>query len=283
MARATGCSDPASAAAPKASTWCGAEPSTSSTCILPRVMVPVLSNTIVSTVRVDSRISGPLITMPSFAARPEPTNRAVGVASPNAHGQAITSTDTAAVKAAPTLPVTSSHPIRVRAEMPSTVGTNTEEILSASRCTGALPACAWVTRRAIWDRVVSSPTRVACTVRAPEVLMVAPVTASPGSTSTGTDSPVKRDASMALCPSWTMPSVATFSPGRTRNRSPSERVEAGTCLVVRAPESEIEIRVASLAPIVRMERSASPALWRALASAQRPPSRNVVTMVAASK
>ena len=63
------------------------------------VTVPVLSSTIVSTRRVDSRISGPLISRPSCAPRPVPTSSAVGVASPSAHGQAMISTATAAVNA----------------------------------------------------------------------------------------------------------------------------------------------------------------------------------------
>ncbi len=77
-------------------------PAAGTTCasaIRPVVTVPVLSSTIVSTRRVDSRISGPLISSPSWAPRPVPTSSAVGVASPSAHGQAMISTATAAVKA----------------------------------------------------------------------------------------------------------------------------------------------------------------------------------------
>ena len=65
----------------------------------PVVTVPVLSSTIVSTLRVDSSTSGPLISRPSCAPRPVPTSSAVGVARPSAHGQAMISTATAAVKA----------------------------------------------------------------------------------------------------------------------------------------------------------------------------------------
>ena len=64
--------------------------------IRPVVTVPVLSSTIVSTRRVDSSTSGPLISTPSCAPRPVPTSSAVGVARPNAHGQAMISTETAA-------------------------------------------------------------------------------------------------------------------------------------------------------------------------------------------
>ena len=73
---------------------------TSSRVIRPVVTVPVLSSTTVSTRRVFSSTSGPLIRMPSWAPRPVPTIRAVGVASPSAHGQAMISTATAAVNAA---------------------------------------------------------------------------------------------------------------------------------------------------------------------------------------
>ena len=64
------------------------------------VTVPVLSRSIVSTRRVDSRVSGPLIRIPSWAPRPVPTSSAVGVARPRAHGQAMMRTATAAVNAA---------------------------------------------------------------------------------------------------------------------------------------------------------------------------------------
>ena len=66
-----------------------------------------------------------------------------------------------------------------------TIGTNTAEIRSASRCTGALPVWASSTSRAIWASAVSAPTRVARTTSRPPALTVAPVTASPGPTSTG--------------------------------------------------------------------------------------------------
>ena len=115
----------------------------------PVVTVPVLSSTTVSTIRVDSSISGPLISSPSCAPRPVPTMSAVGVASPSAHGQAMMSTATAAVNAKLALsPVPSQNP-RVAAAITITIGTNTPDTRSASRWTGALPVCASVTSRAI--------------------------------------------------------------------------------------------------------------------------------------
>ena len=122
-----------------------------------------------------------------------PTIRAVGVARPSAHGQAMITTATAAVNAAAALPPRSSQPASVSSESPSTTGTNTPETRSASRCTCALPACAWATSRAIWASAVSAPTLLARTTSRPETLIVAPATSSPGATSTGTDSPVSID------------------------------------------------------------------------------------------
>ena len=159
--------------------------------------------------------------MPSWAPRPVPTMIAVGVASPRAHGQAMMSTATAAVNAADVDSPAPSQKPSVATDRAMTIGTNTAEMRSASRCTGALPFWASSTRRAIWASFVSEPTLVARTTRRPPALTVAPATVSPGPTSTGTGSPVSSDASMADVPSTTMPSVATFSPGRTTNVSPA--------------------------------------------------------------
>ncbi len=75
---------------------------------------------------------------------------------------------------------------------------------------------------------VSAPTPVARTTRRPPALTVAPTTASPGPTSTGTGSPVSIEASIAEVPDTTAPSVAIFSPGRTTNSSPTRRSAIGT-------------------------------------------------------
>ena len=222
----------------------------------PVVTVPVLSSTTVSTLRVDSRTSGPLMRMPSCAPRPVPTSSAVGVASPRAQGQAMISTATEAVKAAVIGKPAPSHTPRVATAIAMTIGTKTPEIRSARRCTSALPDCASSTIWAICASCVSEPTRVARTTRRPPVLTVAPVTSSPSETSTGTDSPVSMEASTAEEPETTVPSVAIFSPGRTTNSSPSAR-------------SSIEMRVSapsrrtatSLEPSSMSERSAAPA-WR---------------------
>ena len=224
----------------------------------PVVTVPVLSSTIVSTWRVDSRTSGPLISSPSWAPRPVPTSSAVGVASPSAHGQAMISTATAAVKAnSADSPAPSQKP-SVATARPMTIGTKMPETRSARRWTGALPDWASVTSRAIWASAVSLPTFVARTTRRPPALTVAPATSSPGCFSTGTDSPVSSDWSTALVPSSTTPSVATFSPGRTTKRSPG----ASSSIATRRPSTSST----SLAPSSSSAVSAAPARRLARAS-----------------
>ncbi len=113
--------------------------------IRPVVTVPVLSSTMVSTRRVDSSTSGPLIRMPSWAPRPVPTSSAVGVARPSAHGQAMISTATAAVNArrcrcAGGQPARRASPPTGRSRRARTP----PDTRSARRCTAALPVCASV-------------------------------------------------------------------------------------------------------------------------------------------
>ena len=180
-----------------------------------------------STRRVDSSTSGPLISSPSWAPRPVPTISAIGVASPSAHGQAMISTATAAVNANDALSPAPSQKPSVASASVITTGTKTPETRSASRWTGALPVCASSTSRAIWASAVSAPTFVARTTSRPPALTVAPATSVPGWTSTGTDSPVSMLMSTAEMPSSTTPSVATFSPGRTTKRSPTASCSIG--------------------------------------------------------
>ncbi len=159
-----------------------------------------------------------------------------------------------------------------------TTGTNTPEMRSASRCTSALPDWASSTSLAMCASWVSSPTRVARTTRRPPALTVAPVTASPSPTSTGTDSPVSIEASTAEEPETTIPSVATFSPGRTTNSSPTVRRSTG--MRVSAPSDNT---ATSLAPSSSKARSAAPAVRLERFSKYRPASTNRVTPAATSR
>ena len=217
--------------------------------------------------------------MPSWAPRPVPVSMAVGVARPRAHGHAMTSTDTAATNARLGSPVTTSQITSVSRAMPMTTGTNTDEIRSASRATGALVAWARATVRLIEARTVSEPTWVARASSRPVVFTVAPVSSSPGPTSTGMDSPVSMEASTADSPSRTTASVAIFSPGRTAKVSPTRSSDTGT---VRSVPSSATT-VACCAPRSSRAFRASPERDLARASSQRPSSRNVVTRAADSK
>ena len=179
---------------------------------------------------------------------------AVGVAKPNAHGQAMMRTATAAVNALAVSPSRYIQTPNVPALMAKTTGTNTLLTLSANFCTGAFVACASRTSLAMRAKVVSAPTRVARTNSRPFMFTVADVTASPTVTSTGTLSPVTMLMSTLDEPSVTTPSAAIFSPGRTTTMSPSRTTEAGI-----DTSSPSRTTVAYLAPRASKDRSASPA------------------------
>ena len=204
------------------------------------------------------------------------------MARPSAHGQAMMSTATAAVKAVAVAAPVSSHPTRVASASTMTTGTNTAETRSARRCTSALPFCASSTSRAICASWVSEPTRVARTTSRPPAFTVAPTTASPGPTSTGTDSPVSIEASTADVPSTTSPSVATFSPGRTTKRSPTASWLTGIRTSL-GPDAVSRRTATSLAPRSSSARSAAPERRLARASKYRPDRMNTVTAEATSR
>ena len=220
--------------------------------------------------------------MPRREARPEPTSRAVGVARPRAHGQATTNTVIALASAISSGLPRASLVAKAMAAIAMTAGTKTAETLSARRWTGAFPVCASVRSLPILARVVSSPTRTARTVRAPKVLTAPPVSLLPGPTSTGMDSPVRREASTADSPSTTNPSVAAVSPGRTRNSSPTSSSAASIVSSTTSPPSR-RTRVAVVGARSSRERRASPALRRERDSSQRPRRRNVTMKAADSK
>ena len=126
---------------------------------LPSVIVPVLSKTTALTLRASSRLSASLMSMPCSAPRPRPTIIAVGVASPSAHGHAITNTVTRAMIpwVSPLGPPQIVHMASVSNAIPMTTGTNMPAILSASFCTGALLPWASCTIFMICASTVSLP------------------------------------------------------------------------------------------------------------------------------
>ena len=96
---------------------------TSTTDIRPSVIVPVLSKSTVSTWPDDSTASYPLKKMPDRAPRSDATTRAIGVARPSAHGQAMISTDSAALRASSAPAPASAQPASVTSAMAKTAGT----------------------------------------------------------------------------------------------------------------------------------------------------------------
>ena len=203
----------------------------------------------------------------------------MGVASPSAQGHAMISTATAAVNPdamlSPLNPPATIQATSVTTDSAITIGTNTAEMRSASRCTRLLPAWASSTRRARCARRVSSPTEVAVTIRRPSAARVPPVTALPVDASTGADSPVIMLSSIEACPSTTTPSVATFSPGRTTKRSPT----CSRSMPTRVPSSSST----SFAASCMSARTDAPARRLERCSTKRPSSKKTVTAAATSK
>ena len=79
-------------------------------------------------------------------------------------------------------------------------------------------------------RELSSPTLTARMSKAPNWFTVPLDTVSPGPLSTGRDSPVMTDWSMAVWPLTMMPSTGMVSPGSTRSRSSTRTSSAGMML-----------------------------------------------------
>ena len=89
------------------------------------------------------------------------------------------------------------------------------------RCIGARERCACATICTICASTVCEPIFSARITRLPLAFRAEPMMRSSGPFSTGTGSPVIIDSSTLERPSSTTPSTGTFSPGRTRSRSPT--------------------------------------------------------------
>ena len=100
--------------------------------------------------------------IPCCAPFPVPTIIAVGVANPNAQGQAMTRTATAAIIAKENAaPKMENQITKVKKEMKITMGTKYAEIISANLSIGARDACASSISLIILESVVFAPTFVA--------------------------------------------------------------------------------------------------------------------------
>src|SRR5918992_940940 len=232
IASASGCSELRSTAATSRSSSASVTPSAQTTSVTsgsPLVRVPVLSSTTVSIRAAVSMAMACLNRIPRWAPSPVPIMIAVGVASPRASGQAITTTvmanSSASVRGRS---VRSAHAAKVRPPPTRATSTSQNAARSARRCPGALEFWASWTSWTIWARAVSDPTLVARTRRVPLRLMVAPMTWSPGRLWTGRLSPVTTDSSTSLSPSSTTPSVAILAPAAGAHLEPvAEQHERG--------------------------------------------------------
>ena len=137
--------------------------------------------------------------------------------------------------------------------MVMTTGTKTPATLSASLAMGALEEAASSTRRIIWARVVSSPTRLASKTKDPDLFREAAATLSPGPLSTGMDSPVRADSSTAEEPSTTTPSTGMDWPGRTTIRSPTRTSSTGTSVSTPSRSTEAVLGARSIRRVMAWE------------------------------
>lgn len=151
-----------------------------------------------------------------------------GVASPSAHGQAITSTATALTMACSHPAPAIIQPVSVTSAAASTTGTKTALTRSTSCWIGGLAACASSTRRMMRESMVSAPMAVVRTSSTPSAAMAPAVTWSPARLGTGRLSPVSIDWSTWLAPSTTVPSTGMRSPARTETASPTRTRAMGT-------------------------------------------------------
>ena len=172
MARAIGCSEPTSTAA------ASGEHLARSRCrrrrerpppsdILPSVIVPVLSSRITSTSLARSKTSPPLNSTPSSAARPVPAMMASGRGETEGTrtGDDQDRDRRASIASAVLTEASTNHPRKVTTpRSPITIGTKTDEIRSASRCTGAFDPCACSSDRTMPASLVFGPTVVTKTI-----------------------------------------------------------------------------------------------------------------------
>ncbi len=247
----------------------------------PSVSVPVLSTTSVSIFSNASSASALRIRTPEDAPRPMPTMIDIGVARPSAHGQAMISTATALTSACARRGSgpSAAHAAKVSAAAATTTGTNTAATRSARPWIGARERCASETIATMCASSVSAPTRSARITNEPVPLTVAPVTLLPAAFSTGIGSPVSIDSSRRPEPSSTMPSLGTFSPGRTRRRSPGLTSASGTSRSL--PSGRTSRAVFGARP--RSARIALPVRARAESSSTWPRRTRATITAAASK
>ena len=168
-----------------------------------------------------------------------PTMMDMGVASPSAQGQATISTATAftsAVRPARLRPEDAPDQRTCRSRRRSRPARTRPRRGRPAAGSGARLRCASDTMRTIWASSVADPTRRASITRLPVPLSVPPVTARARTllrrARTRRSPSTRRPRSR---PRATTPSTGTFSPGRTRSRSPGATAASGDVAARRRP------------------------------------------------
>ena len=189
--------------------------------------MPVLSSTMCVSPCACSRASTSLMRMPPRVAAPDPVMMAVGVASPRAHGQAMTRTryriddgdlDTG----------TCSKPAQKGDDRNGDHDGYEDPAYPVRQAlNGRLSGLAFSTRRIIRARVESAPVARASMVSRPSMLRDPATTGSPSRRETGTLSPVTSDSSTSATPLVTMPSAATWHAGAADEAVPHPDIAQG--------------------------------------------------------
>jgi hypothetical protein len=223
----------------------------------PVVSVPVLSSSTVSSCRLLSSASGPRMRMPSCAPRPVPTISAVGVARPSAQGQAMMSTATAAVNAAPR-PLPGADPEAQRRDGEADHHGHED----AGDAVGQPLHLRLAVLRVLHQPGHLGELGVAADPGGPDDEPPAGVDGRPGDGGADadldrTDSPVSIEASTALLPRDDAVG-RDLLPGRTTNRSPTASWSVGMRTSPRREHGDVlgtELGSARRAPGARLDRA----------------------------
>ena len=217
----SGCSESRSRAAASARQRCAstsAQGTTSRSCKLPVVSVPVLSKMKSSAMASRSSASEDLQAIPRFIKAADAEVTALGVASASAQGQVTTSTEM--VTGRTSAGSTCHQYIPTARASASTQRIKQDATRSANPVSRDLCACACSANPVIFIRTDPSPTCSTRTCKGEAIFVLPPVRRSPGPLLTGRPSPVMIASSTSDWPRTTVPSAGMTSPGRTAMRSP---------------------------------------------------------------
>ncbi|EXU92327.1 hypothetical protein P354_25245 [Streptomyces noursei PD-1] len=238
-------------------------------CRLPRVIVPVLSNSRVLTSPAASTARPDIASTLRWTSRSMPAMPMAGSSAPIVVGMSATTRATRMTRVC-SAPAKTANGWRVTTATRKTIVSDASRMVSAISL-GVFCRAAPSTRAIIRSRKVSPGRAVILTTIRSESTFVPPVTADrspPDSRITGADSPVMADSSTLAMPSTTSPSPGIGCPASTTTWSPGRRSTPGTFSSTRAvaPGCQSRSRRALTVVLVR-RRAAACALPRPSATA----------------